>query len=118
MDRDEFARRTEAIRARIQETLAERRKLSALLRDREGLPDAALWDGAEDGYLEKAAQVGVLAEPDEDENNAGGCRLHSKRRVLVCQKRHPIRSAPPEKRDRSRPQERRLRRRKTKYTHP
>ena len=56
----------EAIRARIQETLAERRKLSALLRDREGLPDAALWDGAEGGYLEKAAQVGVLAEPDED----------------------------------------------------
>ena len=56
----------EAIRARIQETLSERRKLSALLRDREGLPDAALWDGAEDGYLEKAAQVGVLAEPDED----------------------------------------------------
>ena len=56
----------EAIRARIQETLSERRKLSALLRDREGLPDAALWDGAEGGYLEKAAQVGVLAEPDED----------------------------------------------------
>ena len=34
----------EAIRARIQETLSERRKLSALLRDREGLPDAALWE--------------------------------------------------------------------------
>ncbi len=56
----------EAIRARVSETLQTKRELLALLHSREGLPEAALWEGSEAEYPAKAARVGVLATQNED----------------------------------------------------
>ena len=55
----------EAIEARITATLEVKRELLAKVRERKGLPQAALWDEA-DGWAEKAAQVGVLSTENED----------------------------------------------------
>ena len=55
----------EAIEARITATLEVKRELLPKVRERKGLPQAALWDEA-DGWAEKAAQVGVLSTENED----------------------------------------------------
>ncbi len=54
-----------AIEARITATLEVKRGLLPKVRERERLPQAALWDQA-DGWEEKAAQVGVLSTENED----------------------------------------------------
>ena len=54
-----------AIEARITATLEVKRGLLPKVRERESLPQAALWDQA-DGWEEKAAQVGVLSTENED----------------------------------------------------
>ena len=55
----------ESIEARIQATLDAKRELIAHLGDAEGLPAAALWDGAGD-WQQKAREVGVLSTQNED----------------------------------------------------
>lgn len=55
----------EAIEARITATLEVKRELLPKVRERKGLPQAALWDEV-DGWAEKAAQVGVLSTENED----------------------------------------------------
>ena len=55
----------ESIEARIQATLDAKRELIAHLSDAEGLPAAALWDGAGD-WQQKAREVGVLSTQNED----------------------------------------------------
>ena len=55
----------ESIEARIRATLEEKAKLLAQLSTTQGLPEAALWDGAGD-WEEKAKTVGVLSTEDED----------------------------------------------------
>ena len=52
--------------ARIEKTLAAKRALLARLSGADGLPDAALWDGARESFDAKAATVGVLATENED----------------------------------------------------
>ena len=54
-----------AIEALITATLEVKRGLLPKVRERERLPQAALWDQA-DGWEEKAAQVGVLSTENED----------------------------------------------------
>lgn len=58
----------DSIRARITETLRVNEELSAKLEKKDHLPQAALWRGNEEQYLEMAASdaVGVLATADED----------------------------------------------------
>ena len=58
----------DSIRARITETLRVNEELSAKLEKKDQLPQAALWRGNEERYLEMAASdaVGVLATADED----------------------------------------------------
>lgn len=58
----------DSIRARIKETLRVNEELSAKLEKKDQLPQAALWRGNEEQYLEMAASdaVGVLATADED----------------------------------------------------
>ncbi len=55
----------EAIEARIRDTLAVKEKLLARLKQKNQLPQAALWDGSGD-WEAKAAQVGVLSTENED----------------------------------------------------
>jgi hydroxylamine reductase len=55
-----------AIEARIEKTLAAKTELLAQLDSKEGLPEAALWNGTVADYAVKAATVGVLATKDED----------------------------------------------------
>ena len=57
---------SEAIKARIRETLDARRGITAQIKDTAGLPEAALWDGNEEEFPAKAAQVGILSEENED----------------------------------------------------
>ena len=56
----------EAIMDRVAQTLAVKTELLAELKDRENLPDAALWNDTQDGFDAKAAKVGVLATENED----------------------------------------------------
>ena len=58
----------DSIRARITETLRVNEELSAKLEKKDQLPQAALWRGNEEQYLEMAASdaIGVLATADED----------------------------------------------------
>lgn len=56
----------EAIVARIRMTLDEKLALLSQVSDKAALPEAALWDGAEETFAEKAASVGVLSTADED----------------------------------------------------
>ena len=58
----------DSIRARITETLRVNEELSAKLEKKDQLPQAALWRGNEEQYLEMAASdaVGILATADED----------------------------------------------------
>lgn len=57
-----------AIAEKIKTTLAVKEKLLATLDDKNGLPVAALWNGAENEFETKAAspEVGVLATKNED----------------------------------------------------
>ena len=55
-----------AIVERIHRTLQAKRALLAQVTDPAALPEAARWDGAEDEFAAKAAQVGVLSTKDED----------------------------------------------------
>ena len=55
----------ESIEARIRATLEARQEQLARLNRRDGLPEAALWDGSGD-WEEKARTVGVLSTRDED----------------------------------------------------
>ena len=55
-----------AIRKAITETLQVKQELLGTLKNKNGLPDAAIWNGAEDTFDAKAAGVGVLATKDED----------------------------------------------------
>lgn len=56
----------EAIIDRIKDTLKVKADLLAQLGDTNGLPEAALWNGAEAEFDAKAKTVGVLATKDED----------------------------------------------------
>ncbi|MGM9518037.1 MAG: hydroxylamine reductase [Acidaminococcus sp.] len=56
----------EAIIDRIKDTLKVKADLLAQLGDTNGLPEAALWNGAEAEFDDKAKTVGVLATKNED----------------------------------------------------
>ena len=56
----------EAIVKRIEETLAVKQALLAALKSQENLPEAALWQAGRDAFVQKAADVGVLATENED----------------------------------------------------
>ncbi|MGN8737379.1 hydroxylamine reductase [Bilifractor sp. HCP3S3_D3] len=56
----------EAIRKAVEETLAVKQDLLGKLENKEGLPEAAFWNGAADSFDAKAAEVGVLSTKDED----------------------------------------------------
>ena len=56
----------EAIVKRIEETLAVKQALLAKLKSQENLPEAALWQAGRDAFVQKAADVGVLATENED----------------------------------------------------
>lgn len=51
---------------RIKATLKQKKECLDRLGSRDGLPDAALWDGSEDTFAAKAKNVGVLSEKNED----------------------------------------------------
>ena len=56
----------EAIVKRIEETLAVKQALFAALKSQENLPEAALWQAGRGAFVQKAADVGVLATENED----------------------------------------------------
>ena len=56
----------EAIVKRIEETMAVKQALLAVLKSQENLPEAALWQAGRDAFVQKAADVGVLATENED----------------------------------------------------
>ena len=56
----------EAIVKRIEETLAVKQALLAALKSQENLPEAALWQAGRGAFVQKAADVGVLATENED----------------------------------------------------
>ena len=56
----------EAICKAVEETLAVKQDLLGKLENKEGLPEAAFWNGAADSFDAKAAEVGVLSTKDED----------------------------------------------------
>lgn len=58
----------DAIETRIEKTLSVKEELLQKLTDKDGLPDAATWNGTREQYAAKAvsALVGVLATKDED----------------------------------------------------
>ena len=55
-----------ALRSRVEETLAVKDGLLAKLASKDDLPEAAVWNGAPAEFAEKASQVGILSEPNED----------------------------------------------------
>ena len=56
----------DAIVARIHETLGVKADLLAQVTEPDTLPEAARWTAGEDGFVAKAAAVGVLSTKDED----------------------------------------------------
>lgn len=68
----------DAIIERIVCTLDAKRELLKQLRDSniDTLPDAAVWDGSRDEFLDKAKSVGVLANVDEDTRSLGEMILY------------------------------------------
>ena len=56
----------EAIVDRIEKTMAMRNELTGMLKDKNGLPDAAVWSDSRDAFNAKAATVGVLRTENED----------------------------------------------------
>ncbi|HIT60261.1 MAG TPA: hydroxylamine reductase [Candidatus Fimousia stercorigallinarum] len=56
----------EMIKTRVTETLAVKEELLSQIKETSALPEAALWEGTDAQYAEKAASVGVLATEQED----------------------------------------------------
>ena len=56
----------ETIIARVRATLDTKREMLSNVKDTKALPEAALWDGDESTFDEKAAVVGVLSTENED----------------------------------------------------
>ncbi len=56
----------EIIKTRVTETLAVKEELLSQIKETSALPEAALWEGTDEQYAEKAASVGVLATEQED----------------------------------------------------
>ena len=56
----------EMIKTRVTETLAVKEELLSQIKETSALPEAALWEGTDEQYAEKAASVGVLATEQED----------------------------------------------------
>ena len=56
----------EAIVSRIEESLQVKASLLSRLADRQGLPEAALWEAGRQDFAAKAGAVGILSEADED----------------------------------------------------
>lgn len=56
----------EAIAGRIEETLKVKSSLLEKRRGKDGLPDAAAWEGTREEFEKKAAVVGILSEERED----------------------------------------------------
>lgn len=56
----------EVITERIKITLSKKQELLQKVRNVQMLPDAAVWNGSEENFEAKAAQVGVLATENED----------------------------------------------------
>ena len=54
------------IKTRVTETLAVKEELLSQIKETSALPEAALWEGTDEQYAEKAASVGVLATEQED----------------------------------------------------
>ena len=56
----------EAIASRIEKSLQVKASLLSRLADRQGLPEAALWEAGKQDFAAKAGAVGILSEADED----------------------------------------------------
>lgn len=56
----------EMIKTRVTETLAVKEELLSQIKETSALPEAALWEGTDEQYAEKASSVGVLATEQED----------------------------------------------------
>ena len=56
----------EMIKTHVTETLAVKEELLSQIKETSALPEAALWEGTDEQYAEKAASVGVLATEQED----------------------------------------------------
>lgn len=56
----------ESIITRIKETLEIKEELLKKVENRDGLPEAAFWNGTEDTFEDKALRVGILATENED----------------------------------------------------
>ena len=56
----------ESIITRIKETLEIKEELLKKVENRDGLPEAAFWNGTEDTFEDKASRVGILATENED----------------------------------------------------
>ena len=56
----------ESIITRIKETLEIKEELLKKVENRDDLPEAAFWNGAEDTFAEKASRVGILSTENED----------------------------------------------------
>lgn len=56
----------ESIIIRIKETLEIKEELLKKVENRDDLPEAAFWNGAEDTFAEKASRVGILSTENED----------------------------------------------------
>ena len=56
----------ESIITRIKETLEIKEELLKKVENRDGVPEAAFWNGTEDTFEDKASRVGILATENED----------------------------------------------------
>lgn len=56
----------ESIITRIKEALEIKEELLKKVENRDGLPEAAFWNGTEDTFEDKASRVGILATENED----------------------------------------------------
>ena len=56
----------ESITERITETLKAKERLLSEVEDKDQLPDAAVWNGKEEEFEEKASKVGILSTENED----------------------------------------------------
>lgn len=57
---------SDALIARIKESLRVKSQMIELVDDKNAIPEAALWDGSENEFLSMAAEVGVLSTENED----------------------------------------------------
>lgn len=56
----------EPITERITETLKAKERLLSEVEDKDQLPEAAVWNGKEKEFEEKASKVGILSTENED----------------------------------------------------